>query len=1360
MTHLSSSAEGDRSISVSGDVIDSVLWTGDIILNGVRHLPTDYGARLSNFLTEYLGTDRKPVPFGGRGKILNQLDNWLSDKTASPYLLLAAPAGRGKSALLTRWVKSLEKYDNLAIVFWPISIRFRTNLSSVTFAALAARLAHLHGEKVPADMQTAIEVWRGMMSNYLQRPLPNGKQLLVVLDGLDEAADWEAAPDLFPLAPHPGLRVVVSARFMAGDTDSSSWLTRLGWDRPGLAISPLLDPLDKSGVRDVLIKMGCPLDELGQRMDIISEVHRLSEGDPLLIRLYVEDLWSKGPNAQRLKPEELSQSAPGLNGYFKKWWNDQRILWGDKTPLREISVQTILNLLAAALGPLSRVDLLSLCGKDSGINSLTIEDALTPLARFIVGDGDKQGYVFSHPRLAQFFREQLILKEWLEWDQRFLAWGANYIKSLTEGTLEPKAVPSYVLQYYGAHLERANAPVDALMGLVTRNWAEAWFAKEGSYANFLRDVNRARHACSRENIKVSNFNSETSWLGNEIRCALIESSLHSLVSNMPDELPAILVKTNNWSPIQALLNVRQIPDNHKALKAFAYLAPFIPNDKIEDVFNIVAGVDDPYYLCELISQLEERIPDSLLPTAIKISDRIDVPHLRAMALSKLARRVPDLLPDIIAFAKNVEDAAYRASALRIIAQNFVDYIPDALLSIKEVSNEYVRADILSSLVDYFPSSYLSILIKLIEGFQNQNYQTFLLLRFAKRFPEFEPIAIKALSKIDGKMACSSLIMRTDSSSPQILALLTKLGDSIKDPLFRANILMFLSRHIEDKLSDALIAAKEINDPLDRAKLISKLAIQSANILPVALDELRNVHSLDDRIAILCDLAIYHRQVLPFVVEQINQMTEESKYAKNYCALAREFPEFITQALKVSQRIGDLSVCVNALCLLSVMVPRLLSCTLPLIPKVESATSRAIFLCLLVPKFPNLFSPTLNAVKEISDDIKRTELLTGLIKQFPEILPQALNSAQKIKVLRRKEELLHSIIETMPALSSNFLKLINGMEDAYSRASSLIYIGIRFPDTISESETSEAKQLIDEYLDKHRRRSFGDDFEIQESSPLGYLHQIDELADVYSTTEEKNIAMLPYHGEGFLDDEYYILPELPEGLRYLYYFAKGRSTVFPKDFLAILTEKSSSLRSEKLGILINDNPKFPKRMLAAVEKVEDPVEKCKLKIGLTELFPEYLALTLDSITGIANMSDQAELLCILATGIPDAIPSVTAITLGIQDSSLRSEIVQKLIAKISPDQLPLQLMSYAISSKVKDASPTTQADFFNKLGLNPNLELLSYENLYVILARLSQQNRVDIINNLISLRAWIKKLGGDKALVEMGYAISDIVSWWP
>lgn len=275
------------------------------LVEGIRRLPTDYGTRIQNFLVEYLGAPEHPVPFGGREAALADLNDWLADPAAPPYLLLAAPAGRGKSALLVRWLERLRESDpDLSVVFVPVSLRFNTASQAIFFAALVARLAHLYDEDVPVDLSNGPEFWRGMASSYLGQGGPGGR-LLVVLDGLDEAVDWEAGADLFPRQPPAGLRVVVSARYRADERGSEGWLHRLGWEGPGLTHILDLDPLTGKGVADVLEGMGFLLAELGRRVNIVAELHRLSEGDPLLVRLYVDDLWARGEAVVHLRPEDL-----------------------------------------------------------------------------------------------------------------------------------------------------------------------------------------------------------------------------------------------------------------------------------------------------------------------------------------------------------------------------------------------------------------------------------------------------------------------------------------------------------------------------------------------------------------------------------------------------------------------------------------------------------------------------------------------------------------------------------------------------------------------------------------------------------------------------------------------------------------------------------------------------------------------------------------------------------------------------------------------------------------------------------------------------------------------------------------------
>lgn len=550
----------------------------DPLLEGISRLPTRYEERIRSFLDLYLGTPEEPVPFGGRDAALAALDAWLENPAACPYLLVAAGAGSGKSALLVRWTRSLLLRPDLATVFFPVSIRFRTNLLGVLLPSLVARLSALRGEEVPWSPKMSVEEWRGVLADLLARPLPDGRRLLVVLDGLDEAAEESlAAPDLFPLSPRESLRVVVSARLTVGDKDGSAWLNRLGWKRGSLAEVMDLRPLDRPGVAQVLERMGVPLDKLAADVPVVDQLFRLTEGDPLLVGLYVEDLWGRGEEAARLRPGDLARIPPGLEGFFERWWEDQRLLWGDKAPLREREVRTVLSLLATALGPLPRQDLRKLALPDVQLDTfLLTEQVLPPLRRFVTGDGQQQGYVFSHPRLGQHVYGKMDPDERRDWDRRFLAWGEETLTRLNQGDLPPDEVSPYLVQYLGAHLERAGAAPGKLLSLVSDGWRQSWDRLEGTYSGFLNDVARARRSAARANENALAQGGPAPFLGGEVLAALVNASVNSLAGNFGPSLLESLVRGGVWTPLQALIYARQITDPAQRAEALAELAPHLP----------------------------------------------------------------------------------------------------------------------------------------------------------------------------------------------------------------------------------------------------------------------------------------------------------------------------------------------------------------------------------------------------------------------------------------------------------------------------------------------------------------------------------------------------------------------------------------------------------------------------------------------------------------------------------------------------------------------------------------------------------------------------------------------------------------
>ena len=831
----------DLAARVTADLSNWLLdqWGPQLYLNGVGALPYGYAPRIENFLSEYLGTTTNPVPFGGREKDLKTLDAWLDDATAPPYLLMAAPAGRGKSALLVRWTRQLLAWPNISLVFVPISIRFRTNLSGVTFATLAARLATLHGETIPNTPSTSTEVWRGLVTDYLRRPLPNGERLVVVLDGLDEAADWEAGPDLFPLTPPDHVRVVVSARYRAGDVETSDWLRRLGWERPGLATSYDLDKLTSEGVGLVLESMGFPLAQLGASVDIVAELYRLTEGDPLLVKLYVEDLWSHKERVASLKPQDLGTLKPGLEGYFNRWWDDQRKLWGKESPLKAQNVQTVLNLLACSLGPLTQDDVIHLT-QHIKMNTWDLEEALRPLERFVIGDGKIHGYVLSHPRLGNYFEGRLSASEQQAWQQRFLDWGKDTVLALEQGTLAPTKAPAYIVQYYGAHLEQAHAPAETLLTLVCHGWSKAWEAFEGSYAGFLNDVERAWKAAEQENEEAIARGDVAPRIGDEIRCALVRSSFNSLSSNLPIELIVQLVKHQKWTISQGLTHswlIPHLPERTKALVRLATeltVSDILRGQVLEELITSVRETKNDWDRTEMLETLASHRPEAILDAAQALSD-----HQRARVLAALAPHCPDRVLDtvqtidshearvkvLVALVPHCPKAVLAAvhalnkpKDLVTVLTVLAPHCPDAVLdTVQKINDRAYRVEVLAALAPHRPEAVLNAL-QTFRPIEHGN----LLIVLAPHYPD----AVLAMQEKGSEWYWNRAEVLAALAPHRPEAVLTAVH-ALHDPKDRATVLAALiplmsGQKREDLLTAALADAQTI-EPRFRAEVIAALA---------------------------------------------------------------------------------------------------------------------------------------------------------------------------------------------------------------------------------------------------------------------------------------------------------------------------------------------------------------------------------------------------------------------------------------------------------------------------------------------------------------------------------------------------------
>ncbi len=228
-------------------------FASDLLVRfGVAHAaPPAFRAGTEQFIASYLGEPGRPVPFGGRGPMLDRLDGWLDDPASPRRLLLYAPAGRGKSALVVHWLAHTAV--RFHPVFLPVSVRFGTNRAELFHHALATRLAELLGAELHPPPADPVGYYKGFAIDFLRRVGELDRPVLLVIDGVDEAAGWQLDPALLPHEPDPKLRVVVSARLQGGDRGAEGWLRRFRWNQLGPTPETIeVASLDVAGIGDVL----------------------------------------------------------------------------------------------------------------------------------------------------------------------------------------------------------------------------------------------------------------------------------------------------------------------------------------------------------------------------------------------------------------------------------------------------------------------------------------------------------------------------------------------------------------------------------------------------------------------------------------------------------------------------------------------------------------------------------------------------------------------------------------------------------------------------------------------------------------------------------------------------------------------------------------------------------------------------------------------------------------------------------------------------------------------------------------------------------------------------------------------------
>jgi hypothetical protein len=813
--------------------------------------PPAFRAGAEQFIASYIGTREKPVPFGGRKAILEHLDGWLGDPAASRRLLLYAPAGRGKSALVVRWLALVA--DRCHLIFLPISVRFGTNRAELFYHALAARLAGLLGVEFRPPDADPVGYYQGIAIDLLRRVGELDRTVLLLIDGLDEGAGWQIDPALLPHEPDRKLRIVVSARLQAGDRAEEGWLGRLRWDRLGGAPAVLrIAPLDIAGICDVLRHMGDALAGLAGNPEIAEQLARLTDGDPLLVRLYAEDLRLRGAGAGRIRPEELTKLTPGFGPFFRDWLADQEALWqAPGSAVDRETVDLLLLLLACALGPLTHADLADLYRHLRGRDFHLPRRAVAAVERFVLGDGAEVGYVLAHPKLADHLRHGYFADPaTVEAAHRaFVSWGGDILGQLNIGKLRPGKCPRYLLLYHRQHLEIAGAESHALMAMVEDGWRQAWEGLEGGPRGFAGDVavawQRVRHLDDGTAAGLGRS------LAGQLRCALMMSSLRSIGTNMPAELIVTATREGLLSTRQALY-FATLARPVTLCATLAGILDMVPAPEraavLAEALVAAKALRHPDQHAEAVAYLLPHLPEpkraAVLEEALAVVQAAP-PDFSGPALARLLPHLPDperaaMLDEAVAVARALRDAgdeyrcAYNLAHLgpHLPEPRRTAVLAEALATAQTLHDQYERSAVLQALAPHLRGPSVAAAFAAMAGI-NAFSRRRALYCFAPHFPEPQRTAFlteavetarKDLSGFDGGEALARLAPHL--SEPERAAALEEALATVEIPhsyTNRRGTLAALAPQLgRPALARALAAALEIRDARARAIFLAAL----------------------------------------------------------------------------------------------------------------------------------------------------------------------------------------------------------------------------------------------------------------------------------------------------------------------------------------------------------------------------------------------------------------------------------------------------------------------------------------------------------------------------------------------------------
>ncbi|MFN6570731.1 NB-ARC domain-containing protein [Dendronalium sp. ChiSLP03b] len=741
----------------------------------------------------------------------------------------------------------------------------------------------------------------------------------------------------------------------------------------------------------------------------------------------------------------------------------------------------------------------------------------------------------------------------------------------------------YIHQRLVWHLEKGGQfeEIHQLLGEESQTANNGWFEareKLGQAGGYITDISRAW--------KLTEANWTESTLPQVVslqcRYALITASLNSLAANVPLKLLIALVKNNFWTAEQGLAYALQNPKPQEKANSLTELVNYLPPNlqelALQKALAAARKIQDEYFCAYALSALAEKLPQ-VLPEALAAAREIQ-DEFRTHALSALAKKLPpELLPEALAAAREIQNESDRAYALSALAEKLPQVLPEALAAAREIQNESNRTRALSALAEKLPQV-LPEALAAARKIQDESNRTYALSALAEKLPQVLPEALAAAREIQNESNRAHALSALAEKLPQVLPEALAAARKIQDESNRAHALSALAEKLPPELlPEALAAAREIQDESNRAKALSALAEKlSPELLPEALAAARKIQDEYFCAKALSALAEKLPQVLPEALAAAREIQDEYYRAHTLSALAERLPpELLPEALAAARKIQDESNRAHALSALAEKLPQVLPEALAAAREIQNENYRAKALSALAERLPpELLPEALAAARKIQDESNRAHALSALAEKLPQVLPEALAAARKIQNEYYRAHTLSALAEKLsPELLPEALAAAREIQNESDRAYALSALADKLPQILPEALTA-AKQIQDEYF---RARA------------------LSALAE------------------------------------------KLRQQFFLKAFAAAREIQNESNRAHVLSALTEKlSPELLPEALAAAKQIQNESNRAHVLSALTEkLPPDLLPEALAAAKQIQNESDRAHVLSALAFGLSQ-IPS--------------------------------------------------------------------------------------------------------------------------